>query len=502
MQHGIRFWLNDQLVEERSIPGTTTLLRYLRDQRRLTGTKEGCGEGDCGACTVAILEERPGREATWRAVDSCLIFLPMLQGKRVYTVEALREHRGPEGLHPAQRALVERRGSQCGYCTPGIVMSLFEATYRDDLPDSDEARDACIDDQLGGNLCRCTGYRPLREAGRDVVGLRPSDRFLGEARQYRPGPAATQVEGRDELGREQRYLQPDSLTALFAAREAHPDALLVAGGTDLALEITKRHRHLPVVIGLEALRELEVLERSEAGWTVGARVTLTRLLEEVGPELPALRKILRVFGARQIRNRATVGGNLCNASPIGDLPPLLVALGAVARIAGPEGRRELPLADFLVGYRRTALEGPEILEQIFLPRPGPDTFVSAYKVSKRVQLDISTVAAGMSVRLREGRVEDVILSFGGMSARPGARATRAEQALRGGPWTLEAVEAAAAHLQDDFQPIDDLRGSSRFRALLARNLLVGFHLESIAGDVGADEPQPVGTVSGAALEAR
>lgn len=487
----IQFWLNDRRIETDQVPGTTTLLRYLRDEVHLTGTKEGCAEGDCGACTVALLEDRPGEEPTYRAVNSCLLFLPMLQGKRVYTVEGLRNRQagreGPEGYHPAQLAMVETRGSQCGYCTPGIVMSLFEATYREDMGASWQ-----VDDQLCGNLCRCTGYRPIRQAGEQVAGLRPDDRFQATRRQYSPKSAALELSARAGLDGEQLYLQPTTLADLLAARNAHPDAVLFAGGTDLGLAVTKHHRHFPVVIGLEGLTELRELERTDTHWRIGAAVNLTRVMETAGQDIPSLHKMLRYFGSRQIRSRATLGGNLANASPIGDTAPVLAALGAAVVLHGSQGERRVPMEAFFTGYRQTAMEGDEIILAIEIPHLGSDAWASSFKVSKRREMDISSVAAGMWVELREGQVHDIRLAYGGMSAKAGARAVHVEAALRGKAWTLENVQAAAEHMAEDFTPMSDQRGSAAYRMAVAKNLLTGFFIESEREDRDAVEPAPVG----------
>ncbi len=506
----LRFWLNDRRIEipgDASIPGTTTLLRYLRDHHGLTGTKEGCAEGDCGACTVAILQERTGEAPTFRAVNSCLLFLPMIQGKRVYTVEGLRDRsRAPDDIdayHPAQLAMVETRGSQCGYCTPGIVMSLFEAAYRNDL-DAYEAANAAdldwqVDDQLAGNLCRCTGYRPIREAGRKMCGLRPADRFRSAMEQYRARDAALDRTAPDGLDGPQRYIQPTSFEGLWAARAEHPDAVLLAGGTDLGLAVTKFHRHFPVVIGLEGLTELTAIERmagsGSGGWRIGAGASLTRVMEVVGQELPALFKMLRWFGSRQIRSRATLGGNLCTASPIGDTAPVLAAYGAEVVLKGSGGERTVDLSDFFTGYRETALEGDEIVAAIEVPAVPRNAFCGAYKVSKRREMDISTVSAGMFVQTDDdNRVTTLRLAYGGMAPLSAARAGRAEDALLGATWTEDNVRDALPLIDADFLPIADHRGSARYRASLARNLLLGFFLESTADQPDALDELPVATV--------
>jgi xanthine dehydrogenase small subunit len=480
----VRFTLNGQPVEVNDLPGTTTLLRFLRDHHGLMGTKEGCAEGDCGACTVAILEPRAGTTPAWRAVDACLVFLPMVHGKRVVTVEGLRDPHG--GLHPAQDAVVDTRASQCGFCTPGVVMSLFEACYRDDLQPSDRA---ALDEQMAGNLCRCTGYGPIRQAVASLAGQHPDDRF--SAALQSATSAATPV--RYHAG-QQRYLQPASLGELYEQRAAHPEAVLVAGGTDLALEVTQRHRHFPVIIGLEAIDELRCFRREPEGWQLGAGLSLTRLAELMAGELPALSKLLRWFGARQIRNRGTVGGNLCNASPVGDLAPLMLALDATAVAVGPAGERRVPMCNFFPAYRRTALAQDELLLRVDLPRPAPGTFVGSYKVSKRRELDISSVSAGMLVQLNDqGDVSTIRLAYGGVAATP-VRALHTERRLQGQPWTEPSVRRALDHLEQDFAPISDHRGSARYRRLLARNLLLGFALDSASPDRDHLADFPTGTV--------
>lgn len=474
----VRFWLDGEAVEVADLPPTTTLLRYLRDHLGRTGTKEGCGEGDCGACTVAVLDD-DGTGATWRAVNSCLLLLPMIHGKHVLTAEGLA--RGPE-LHAAQVALVEHRGSQCGYCTPGVVMSLFAGAYRDDVTEPRQAWD-----QVAGNLCRCTGYRPIREAAEAVVGSLPDDRFAAmTGGVVAPAPLDYAASG-------QRYLQPATLPELWGAMAAHPGARLVAGGTDVGLEITKQHRELPVAIGLEALDVLRELRADGDGWWVGSGVRLAHLERVLAPQLPALDKLLRVFGSLQIRSRATVGGNLCTASPIGDLAPLLLAFDAVAVVEGPQGRRRVPMADFFPAYRQTALASDEILRAVWIPRPAADLWVTSYKVSRRRELDISAVSAGMAVRLVDGAVAEVRLAYGGVAATP-LRARSTEAALTGGPWTEAAVRAAAELLPRDLTPISDHRASADYRATVAGNLLLGFFLESQRADRDALPARPTATV--------
>jgi len=459
----LRFCLNGTWVEEKSLSPTTTLLRYLRDKKGLTGTKEGCAEGDCGACTVAVAEARGGAAPRWRAVNSCLLLLPMVQGKQVVTVEALR---GADGHHPAQEAMAKALGSQCGYCTPGIVMSLFEAVYRDDLDAPWK-----LDDQLCGNLCRCTGYRPIRSAAQAVAGTCPGDRFReGLAA---PGPMALAYTAQG-----QRFVTPATFGALWDELDAHPDARFVVGGTDLSLEVTKRFAVPPKLVSLEALGELSALTETSSGVSLGATATIAEVEAFTATRLPPLHRMVRYFGARQIKHRGTVGGNLCTASPIGDLAPALIALGAVAVLKSRAGERRVSLDEFFLGYRKTALAPKELLAAIEVPSLGKDVKACSYKVSKRRELDISTVSAGFLVETAaDGTVTRARLAYGGMAATP-KRAAEAEAALVGQPWRQTSVEAAVKALAKDFQPLSDHRGSAGYRSLVAGNLLRGFFLET------------------------
>jgi len=477
----IRFTLNDEPVVVRGVPPTTTALEYLRQTLRLTGTKEGCAEGDCGACTIAYVDRDHAGRPALRSVNACLVLLPMLHGRRVWTVEGIRPPGG--GYHPVQEALVQTLGSQCGYCTPGVVMTMLEACYRDDLDQPWK-----LEDQMAGTLCRCTGYRPIMEAARAVAATRPDDAIA--AALAGPAPALPPL---DYSAHGQRFVRPDSLEALWSALAESPGARLVAGATDLGLEVTKARRAWTALVCLDAIPELKGLTRDGDRWAIGAGVTLSTLEAAAEDGLPALARMLRYFGARQIKNRATVGGNLCNASPIGDLAPVLLALGADAQIAGPAGVRSVPLADFFVGYRQTALAPGEILAGVHLSAPAPGDRVAAYKVSKRRELDISAVAAGMFVRLDGEIVAQARLGYGGVAATP-SRAPATEAALVGQPWTEATVEAACARLADDFTPIADHRGSAWYRATVAANLLRGFYHETLEEPAPRLTPRHSGTV--------
>jgi xanthine dehydrogenase small subunit len=415
------------------------------------------------------------------------VLLPSVHGREVHTVEGLKSG---AALHPAQSAMVEALGSQCGYCTPGVVMSLFEACYRADLDEPWK-----LDDQLAGNLCRCTGYRPIRDAAQAIAGLRPADRFqaaLERAAVVEPEP----LPPLDYRVGPQRFVRPTRLSELLAFLAEAPDARLVAGATDLGLEVTKRWVEHPLLVSVEAVPELRGISHGPDGWCIGAATPLAELEAAAREALPPLERMLRFFGARQIKNRGTVGGNLCTASPIGDLPPVLLALDAQVVLASLEGDRALPIADFFLGYRKTALRAGEVLRAVRIPSlPERGVRAAAYKVSKRQELDISTVSAAFFVELEPdgARVRAARLAFGGMAATP-ARAARAEAALVGRPFTEAGVADAVEALASDFAPIDDHRGSAWYRRTLAQNLLLGFVLETAADPMPRLLHRPTGTV--------
>lgn len=467
--------INGRPIQERDVSPTMTLLQYLRGPLGLTGTKEGCAEGDCGACTVAVLDPSG---PTYRAVNSCLVLLPMVHRRQVWTVEGI----ATPAPHLAQRALVEKLGSQCGYCTPGVVMSMFEACYRADLDEPWK-----LDDQLCGNLCRCTGYRPIREAAASVAGRCPADVFRASLENAAPSSVELAYARGD-----QQWIAPRDFDSLWAFLADNPGARFVNGGTDLSLEVTKQFKRPPVLVSLEALEPLTRIVQMNDRWVIGAGVRLTDL-EAASPEVfPSIERMLRFFGSRQIKHRATVGGNLCNASPIGDLPPILLALDATVILKAADGERRMSLDQFFLGYRRTALKPGEILAYVEVPIPPEGARASAYKVSKRQELDISAVAAGLYVELDAGaRVRVARFAYGGMAATP-ARARRAESVVIGREWNEATVEDAVAAL--DFTPIDDHRGSAWYRATVAGNLLRGFYLETLRDPSPRHVHRPTGTV--------
>jgi xanthine dehydrogenase small subunit len=476
----IRFSLNGREVVEAHASPTTTLLDYLRRHLQLTGTKEGCAEGDCGACTVAMIDADAPGGAKVRAINSCLVPLPMVHGLRLFTVEGLDKGGAP---HPVQQALVEELGSQCGYCTPGVAMSLVEACYRRDLD-----AEWKLDDQLCGNLCRCTGYRPIRACGQRVAGLRPRDEISAELARPNPG-RALQFEAQG-----QRFFQPDNWSALFEVFSAHPEYRIVQGASDLGLDITKKRVRFPTLVSLSALPDFRAIHIKESEILISGGALLADVEDATDRTLPMLAKMLRFFGSRQIKNRATVGGNLCNASPIGDLAPALLALDAEVVLRSAEGDRVLPLVQFFLGYRQTALRPGEVLAMVKVPLPSHTARLNSYKVSKRREMDISAVAAGIYVDVdTSGITHTARIAYGGMAATP-ARARRAEDTLLGRPFDEPAIEAAAAALEQDFSPLSDHRGSAWFRMTLAKNLLRGFFEETRENLAPRLADRPTGTV--------
>lgn len=497
----IQFELNDELVTESQAPATTTLLDYLRRHLQKTGTKEGCAEGDCGACTVVMVDSTAPGGATFRAINSCLVLLPLVHGRRLYTVEGLRR----AGMyHGAQESLVQELGSQCGYCTPGVVMSMFEACYRTDLD-----ADWKLDDQLCGNLCRCTGYRPIRDAAARVAGSSPPDEFSECLRQETASPTparALDYRSTDRDGLEQRFVIPTTLEALFDAMQSMPAHRFVVGATDLGLQVTKARARFEGLISLGSIGELRGIQRDVSGqpgrWRVGACTLLADLESATQTDLPIIARAIRFFGSRQIKNRGTVGGNLCNASPIGDLAPVLLALDAVAIIRSGTGERSVAMSEFFLRYRETALQPGEVLVAIEFSQPPANARLSAYKVSKRREMDISAACAGLYVELDDaGAVTVARFGFGGMAATP-ARAAHAEAAVVGQSWSEATAEAAAQALSIDFTPLTDHRGSQWYRATVAANFLRGFFEETRATPAPRLADHPSGTIQLALQENR
>ena len=451
--------INEHPYNLDTIPPHTTLLRFLRDHIFLTGTKEGCAEGDCGACSVVVLD-RNGAQSRLKAINACLVPIHTLSGQQVWTVEGLAKR---NELHPVQTAMVKNLGSQCGYCTPGIVMSLMEAYYRTDMHEPWQ-----LDDQLCGNLCRCTGYRPIRAAAESIINTDPNDAFS-----TLEADVPTTISHQHQ---NQRFLAPASWNELWEGLSENPDATFVCGATDLGLDITKKHAQYACLIALDRLPALNTLTKGEAHIRIGAAVTIADIESQIADALPALARMYRYFGSRQIKNRASIGGNICTASPIGDSAPILLAYDAIIELRSAQGTRQVPIRDFFKGYRQIDRTEDEILSAVIIPKPSSDWHVRAFKVSKRREMDISAVSAGMAVRLQDGLIQDIRLAYGGMAATP-KRATTTENALKGKPWTKDSILEAQPLLTEDFTPMSDHRGSAWYRSQLAQNLLLGFFEE-------------------------
>ncbi len=471
MSAAFEFTLNGKAIRVKAISPNTTLLEFLRGSG-LTGTKEGCAEGDCGACSVALIEHDANGKAAYRAVNSCLMPVCLLAGREVVSVEGVG---CSKQMHPVQRTMAEGYGAQCGYCTPGFICSLFEGYYRDDLHTHDD-----LDDQLSGNLCRCTGYRPIRDAAMEAFqsGKRKAESGNGDEFATRLQKSAAKVGAVEYEFAGEKFFRPTSLAELFQLLKANPDARLIAGATELGLDITKRYKKFPTLISTEAVAELTEIKSTATEWRIGGAVTLTVIKGKLGAEFPMLNDMLRVFGSRQIRNRATMGGNIVTASPIGDSAPCLLALGAQVVLASESGERTLPLSEFFLAYRKTELQAGEVLKAIVIPRGisavGLTRKTVWLKVSKRREMDISTVAGAFVVDVdAQNVIRHARLGYGGVAAMP-SRATKTEAALLGKIWGKETVQSVLPILRTEFTPISDVRGTAEYRSGLITSLLEKF----------------------------
>lgn len=469
----IRFILNGEEVELSQVSPRTTLLDWLRLEKRLTGSKEGCAEGDCGACTVLVGRVSNDR-LVYETVNSCIRFLGSLHATHVVTVEYLKGEHGQ--LHPVQQAMVDCHGSQCGFCTPGIVMSLYGLWLSETNPTRER-----IERALQGNLCRCTGYEPIVKAAERADELRVGFADPLEKRReavkarleaLAAGPTVHIVRDGDEL-----YI-PSTLGDLAEILSEHPHATIVAGSTDVGLWVTKQMRPINPVIFIGGLEALKKVEETDGALVMGAGVTYSEALSEIARRYPAFGKLIPRIGGEQVRNMGTIGGNIANGSPIGDTPPALIALGAELTLRSREGVRELAVEDFFIDYGKQDRQRHEFVEKITIPALPEGAAFSVYKVSKRRDEDITAVLGAFYLRRdAEGRVDEIRLAFGGMAGIP-KRAAKTEETLLGNVWNEASVTQAASHLAEDFAPLTDWRATAEYRMMVAKNLLRRFYLET------------------------
>ena len=478
----IRFLLDNVVQEIALNDSTRTVLQFLREDLRRAGTKEGCAEGDCGACTV-VLAQAQGDELAFRAVNACILFLATLDGKALFTVESLR--RGCAGrLHPVQQAMVDAHGSQCGFCTPGFVMSLFALYKSDARPDV-----AGVQDAISGNLCRCTGYRPIVDAGLAMRALPLADdadplfaagqgamsqaerSLLSKLNAIRP------TRGKTHGAPGRQLIAPVTVAELTQALHQQPQATLLAGGTDVGLWVTKQLRELSTVIYLGGVAQLNTVAVLDGHLSIGAGVTLTDAIPAITEQYPALAELFRRFASVPVRNSGTLVGNIANGSPIGDSMPALIALRSTLRLRSAEGVRELPLEAFYRDYQVNALATGEFVESLLIPLPADNAVIASYKLSKRDEQDISAVCAAFRLVLEGEVVRDIGIAFGGMAAIP-KRASNTERRLLDQPWNAQTLAAAQAALAEDFTPLSDMRGSADYRLRAAAAGLQRFYLQT------------------------
>ncbi|HEU5293333.1 MAG TPA: xanthine dehydrogenase small subunit [Burkholderiaceae bacterium] len=475
----IRFFHRGQMVEVAGAAPTRTVLQWLREDARCTGTKEGCAEGDCGACTVIVGEPARGGKLALRTVNACIRFLPTLHGKALFTVEDLTDA-GGDALHPVQQAMVDCQGSQCGFCTPGFVMSLT-ACYERYAGTKKRPTRQQLADEIAGNLCRCTGYRPILDAGQRMfdapVRRLPVDAAAAALRELPRGAFSYTAPSTVVPGRSDRYFAPRTLRDLARLRLAHPQVRLLAGATDIGLWVNKQFRDLGDIVYVGEVAELKRIAVRDGVLSIGAGASLEDAFAALAQRAPTLTEAWLRFGSPPIRHMGTMGGNVANGSPIGDSAPVLIALDAQLVLRKGEVTRRLPLADFYVDYMVNRLEPGEFVQSIEVPLAAFDRSLRAYKISKRFDSDISAVFGVFRVRLDGDTVSDARFVFGGMAAIV-KRAAAVERAVVGQRWDEATVQRATAALASDFKPLTDLRASAAYRLAVSGGLLQRYWLET------------------------
>ncbi|MCF8466373.1 MAG: xanthine dehydrogenase small subunit [Sneathiella sp.] len=472
MRQKLKYVHRGEIVELADFDPTTTVLNYLRYERALTGTKEGCAEGDCGACTVVLGDLVEGK-LRYQAVNACIQFLPTLDGKELITVEDLKSEDGT--LHPVQTAMVEANGTQCGFCTPGFVMSMFAEMHTNENTDRRH-----LNNVLAGNLCRCTGYGPIVEAAAKIATLGAKDQF--HDREIVTTALLESLDNEPALHlnwQDRQYFAPKTVDELARFLGEHPDATILAGATDVGLWVTKQHRELKSVVYIGQIDALKTIEEEDGQLIIGAGVTYSDVWDTLTRHYPDFGELIRRIASTQIRNSGTIGGNIANGSPIGDTPPALIVLEATLRLRSKSGHRDAPLEDFFIGYGKQDLRSGEFVEAVLLPLPRKDSRFATYKISKRFDQDISAVCAAFHLTLDSGKVDTIRICYGGMAGTP-KRAIAAEQAIIGRKWSEETIEAALTVITEDYQPMTDMRASKQYRMLAAQNLLKKFYIETSA----------------------
>ncbi|KOF19500.1 FAD-binding molybdopterin dehydrogenase [Ensifer adhaerens] len=482
IRNTIRFLLNHRLVELSDVSAVQTLLDFLRIDRNLRGTKEGCAEGDCGACTV-LVGRLLGGQLKYESVNACIRFVGSLDGCHVVTVDSLATPGGP--LHPVQQAMVQTHASQCGFCTPGFVMSLYGLWMENPKPSVTE-----IEKALQGNLCRCTGYAAIIRAAEAIstigdLGTDPlfaeRDRLAGELAALQDGRRVVIGEGAE------LFMLPASVDDFADVLEANPKATIVAGSTDVGLWVTKFMRDIAPAVHLTHLEELRRITVGEEGVTLGAGVSYAEAYPVITEHFPQLRELWDRIGGQQVRNMGTVGGNIANGSPIGDTPPALIALGASVTLRKGARRRTVALEDFFIAYGKQDREPGEFVEAVHIPFLEADASFAVYKITKRLDEDITAVCGAFRLTFdAAGDVTDAVIAFGGMAGTP-KRAAHVEAVLMGNAWREEMIEQAISAFDQDFTPLTDWRASAEYRQLVAKNLLRRFYLETQAtGNIRLD----------------